>query len=384
VQRWAIAVAVAAGLACGGLPFAGALPLSRELEGEELAAAQALAEGVVDRRFTAEVTGAEPEGVAAACAAQGPAFVWLAVRDERADVREAAGVALTGCTSAGGLPVERGDAVSAARRLMSGEGPERAAGLALAGELLGGEEPGGPLRAEVLALLNTGPPAARYDALAALDRVEWGADPEVVTAVAGVLAAPEPWLVTEALRRARFRAAGIADPTAIALAARGLRSDIDPGIRGRAALLLVRLPTGDEAAGDGAAGDLPELVVGMLSDPHPYTRSAAAEALADLGYQPAIHDLVAHLDDESANTWDHLPFQRLDGTMVVQHHVGSLFERVDDAYLRALVRLTEPMGEAAFTYREVHLGKWRDLDIRAAGRDARRWYEEHGGSVPTH
>jgi hypothetical protein len=270
-MRWGgaagLCLAVGFTLACAGLPFPRALPLTTELVGEERDAAVALGDDLVGDRFSEELTGAAPDAVATACTEHGRAFVWLAARDDRAPVR------------------------------------------------------------------------------------------------------------TAALRLVRFRASGIVDPTPLQEAARPLLADIDPGIRGRAALALARLSSDDP--------ELPNVLVGLLDDSHAYTRSAASEALADLAFLPATHDLVARLDDQATNTWDLLPFQRLDGTSVVQHHVGSLFERTDDAFLRALVRLTEPLGEARFQYREVHPGKWRDLDILAAGRDAAKWYADHEQELPT-
>jgi hypothetical protein len=370
--RWGVSgVFVGALLACGGWPFAPPLPLSRELDGPERDAAIELGASVVDERFPAEIVGADADAVLAACATHGPAFVWLAARDERAPVRTAALRAAAPCLPA----LDRADASVAARTGLRAEDPhEMAAAFVLAGALMVDEPSGTDLAREVVALVSSKDPAVRYEAFAALDRSSWGTDPDAVAAVADLLQATEPWLVTEALRLLRFRAGGVADPSLLRERCVLLLGDLDPGIRGRAALALARLVPDDP--------ELPRLLVGLLVDDHPFTRSAASEAVGDLGYLPAAHALVANIDDQRPNTWDMLPFERLDGTMVVQHHVGSLFERVDDAFLRSLQRVTEPLGEAAFTYREVHLGKWRDLDILAAGRDARKWYEDHGASLP--
>lgn len=367
-----VLVMLGLGLACGGLPFAPALPLTHELAGAERDAAVALGDAVVDERFPVETTGADPDAVAAACAANGAAYVWLAARDDRPAVRTAALRALPPCLSA----VERADAVVAARTNLGAEDRHLlAAALAASGALLVEEPVGTELWSEIVALVSAKDPAVRYDALAALDRASWGADPAAVDAVAGAVRAEEPWLATEALRVVRYRAGGVTEPDRLRGACVLRLGDIDPGIRGRAALALARLVPEDP--------ELPRLLLGTLADDHPFARSAASEALADVGHLPAAHRLVAALDDQRPNTWDLLPFERLDGEMVVQHHVGSLFERVDDAFLRALQRLTEPLPEPdRFVYREVHLGKWRDLDILAAGRDARRWYDEHGAALP--
>lgn len=371
--RLVIAWLAPATLACGGLFDAGP-PLAHELAGAERDAAVALGDDVADGRFPEAIVGTDPESVMAACAAHGPAFVWLAARDERPGVRAAAATATRGCLAA----VDHGDAAVAARiGTASADAPERAAAYALAGELLAEEPADADLLATIERAVREGPPADRYEALAALDRYGWGSDPEATAAMEAALRAEQPWLVTEALRRLRYRASGVSDPAGLAAACRALASDVDPGLRGRAALALARLTPDDP--------EVPGLLVGLLADPHPFTRSAAAEALGDLAYLPAAHDLVSIVDDQAPNTWDHLPFQRLDGSMVVQHHVGSLHERVDDAVLRALEAVTAGLPEASrFTYREVHPGKWRDLDILAAGRDAKKWYEAHGSELPTH
>ena len=375
-MRWGgaagLCLAVGFTLACAGLPFPRALPLTTELVGEERDAAVALGDDLVGDRFSEELTGAAPDAVATACTEHGRAFVWLAARDDRAPVRTAALRASAQCLA----ELDRGDLAVAARTgLRSAEPAEQAAAYALAGTLLPDEALESELLAEILAAMTAGRPEVRYEAMVAMDRRSWGDDPRAVEAYGSILRAPEPWLVTEALRLVRFRASGRVAPTPLQEAARPLLADIDPGIRGRAALALARLSSDDP--------ELPNVLVGLLDDSHAYTRSAASEALADLAFLPATHDLVARLDDQATNTWDLLPFQRLDGTSVVQHHVGSLFERTDDAFLRALVRLTEPLGEARFQYREVHPGKWRDLDILAAGRDAAKWYADHEQELPT-
>lgn len=366
-----VAAVVATGLACGGWPVGSSLPLSVELTGEARDAAIAWGEQVADGRLPPEVVGADEAAIAERCAADGAAFVWLAARDERAEVRAAALRAVPPC-----LPVVlRADAIAAARTgLRAEDRAELAAAFALAGALLVEASAESKLVAEVVALTGAKDPAVRYDALLALDRWTWGEDPGARAAVIGALGAEQPWLVTEALEIVRFRASGVTETGPLRDALLPLLSDIDPGIRGRAALALARLLPEDP--------EVPGLLLAALADEHPYTRSAAAEAVGDVGHLPAAHALVAGLDDQRPNTWDMLPFERLDGTMVVQHHTGSVFERVDDAFLRSLQRVTAGLGEAGFVYREVHPGKWRDLDILAASRDARAWYEARRESLP--
>ncbi|MEZ4236262.1 MAG: hypothetical protein R3F59_08900 [Myxococcota bacterium] len=76
-----------------------------------------------------------------------------------------------------------------------------------------------------------------------------------------------------------------------------------------------------------------------------------------------------------------LPFEHLDGRREVPHHEGSYFKRVDDAYLRAIEALSVPLGDEAFTYREVNL-RYVNLDIIAATRDAKKWYAAHVEQIP--
>lgn len=359
----ALAVGIAAALACSGLPFRPAVALEGELTGPERDAALALGETVDPGTATF------PAEIATDCAAHARAVTWLAARATEPLVRAAALRAVAGCLAEahpGDVAAVTLGAVGAEDRL------ELAAGLALAGARLALEDDGTVVGA-LLPRLADPDPAVRYDALLAVDQRSWGERAEVVAAVDGILRAPEPWLVTEALRRLRSRASGIPDPGGLPATLTALLGDIDPGIRGRAALALVRLTPADPA--------LPDRLLGLLHDKHAYTRSVAAEALADLGYLPAAHALVAGLPDPDRNTWDMLAFTRLDGSQEVPRHVGSLYERVDDAFLRALARLTEPLGVGKFVYRDINL-RYLSLDLIAATRDAARWYEAHRAALP--
>lgn len=214
----------------------------------------------------------------------------------------------------------------------------------------------------------------RFEALEALDRYAWGSDPNAAEVVLGALLDPSPPVVSEVLDRARFRAAGIAQPGPwVATARFALRAHLDPGIRGRSALLLARLAPDDP----GVRRDLR----GLLHDDHPYTRSAAAEALGEIGDPAAVHRLMTLLDDEAPNGWLMLPFTGTSGRERRQVHTGSHLERVDDAALRALQAVTASMGDDGFAYREVQL-RYLELDLIAARRDAREWYEAHLDSLP--
>ena len=247
------------------------------------------------------------------------------------------------------------------------------AALAASEAVIGDLPPTDPLIARLVARSTDPDPAVRYEVITVLDKRAWSQEPLVGVAFLAALRDDAPWLVTEALRRLRYRAKGLSEPEPFVATCTLLAADRDPGIRGRSAQALARLAPEDP--------NVRELLLRMLDDPHGYTRSAVAEALGDIRYVPAIHSILPRIDDSAKNTWDMLPFTRLDGTREVPHHVGSHFERVDDAYLRALVLLSEPLGERAFAYREVNL-RWRDLDIIAATRDAKKWYTEQQASIP--
>lgn len=357
---------VAVGLGCAGVPFwSRPIPLAEELAPEEVEAAHALAVHLVDGRF--------PSDVAEDCQANGERFTWLAARHPDPGVVGAALIAAGACAKGDPAAAEGDLPVVVASRL--GEpGAVKAAAIGAAQSVIAEVPAHHPLVARLAALTSGGPPELRYEAMQVLDGRAWSDEGQVAVAFLAVLHDNDwPYLVTEGLRRLRYRAVGIEQPEPFVRICSVLAANRDPGIRGRAALALARLaPEDPQVRG---------LLLDMLDDPHGYTRAAAAEALADAGVTEAIHALIERIDDSAKSTWDMLPFTRLDGTREVPHHVGSHFERVDDAYLRAIVTLSAPMGEDAFTYREVNL-RYRDLDIIAATRDARKWYAAHAEQIP--
>lgn len=363
MRRWVTAAVLAmAGLACGGVFGPGAVALTHDLSGSEAEAARALGGELVEGRF--------PEAVAADCEAHARDWPWLAVRADDTSVRVAALHAAADCVGS----LDRADALAVAAGVLGDPEPAVVGGgLALASALLPDEPDGSMLARRVADLVAHGSPAARFDALQALDRTTWTQDPELTRAYLDALAADEPFVVSEALRLVRYRTAGLVDPDAFREAAMGLSSDIDPGIRGRAARVLARLAPEDPA--------VRARLIELLGDEHPYTRAAAAEALGELEWPSAAHPLMALVEDHAKAAWDMNAFERLDGRTEVPHHTGSPFERVDDAALRALQRATTSLGEEGFHYREVSL-RYLDLDVIAAGRDAKRWYEAHAGTIP--
>lgn len=351
------------GLACAGLPFGPArIHLDHELVGAEAESAYAMGRDLVSGHF--------PSDVAAACGENAARFTWLAARATDPVVVAASLTAAAGCPN----DVQPDLAWVAAAALGNPDPAVRLGALRASALVVATVPPEHPLVARLVALATGGPPELRFEAIEVLDARAWAAEPLVSVAFLSVLHDPDtPWLVTEALRRLRYRAKGLADRDAYLAICRALANDRDPGIRGRAALVLARLAPEDPG--------VRELLVRMLEDPHGYTRSAAAEALADAGYVPAIHAMAARIDDPSKNLWDMLPYTRLDGTREVAHHIGSLHGRVDDAFLNAIVTLSASMEDDRFVYRPVN-PKYQDLDVTAASRDARKWYAAHASQIP--
>ncbi|MCA9494933.1 MAG: HEAT repeat domain-containing protein, partial [Myxococcales bacterium] len=358
----ATAVLAITGLACGGVFGPGSIALTHELSGTEAEAARALGSELVDGRF--------PEAIASDCAAHARQWPWLAARAKDPALRVAALHAAATCPQ----ELDRVDAVAVASGVLADPDPRVAGGgLALASALLPDEPEGSGLARAVAHLAQEGSGPARYDALRVLDRTTWTQDPTLSAPFTAALDAEDPYVVSEALRLIRYRTAGLSDPSAFREAAMARTSDIDPGIRGRAALLLARLAPEDPA--------VRARLIELAADPHGYTRAAAAEALGELEWPSASHVLIGLVDDHAKAVWDMNPFERLDGSTEVLHHSGSSFERVDDAALRALQRATASLGDEAYAYREVSL-RYLDLDIIAAGRDAKRWYEAHAEAIP--
>jgi hypothetical protein len=364
----ALAIGLLVALACSD-PFGNRpIRIKKELTPEEVTVAEQLA---------GRVSGGQlPEEIASDCAAHLGHFVWLAARSPDPGVVIAAMSAAAPCAVAEGAdPVHRDDlAQVVARRLSDPDPGVVLAAFSSADELVAPLPPEHPLVVALVSLATDRRLEVRYEALLALDRRAWVEEPLVSIAFLHALQASDaPWLVTEVLRRLRYRATGLGPSPSFRSACLVLTQDLDPGIRGRAALVLARLDPNDE--------QIRSTLLRMLDDPHGYVRSAVAEALGEVGDPGVIPEIVRRIEDPARNTWDMLPFTRLDGTSEVPHHVGSHFERVDDAYLRALEVLSAPMGEQKFVYREISL-RYRDLDIIAATRDAKRWYEANAASIP--
>jgi len=359
--RLASVVVVFAGLvpwvlACGGLPLPGASVPAPPPEAR--AAVEALT--VADAGFEEAVD----------CAEHGDGLAWLAGHAD--PLRARAGVlVLSRC------PVD----ATAHRRLALAQALGRpepgVVGAALQGAAvdLAEADPDDPvLRAVAAVMLTHADKGVRFEALEVFDRYPWAADPWASEQMLAVVRDAAPPVVSEWLERVHARSAGLEDPIPwLATARYATKAHLDPGIRGRAALLAARL-----------APDHPGVrreLRALLADKHPYARSAAAKALADAGDQGSIHLLVGLLGDKEPSTWKMLPWEATDGSTRRLVHKGSHFERVNDAVFRAIEELTSPMDDG-YRYRSVSL-KYLELDLISAQREAERWYEEHGDALPS-
>jgi len=253
------------------------------------------------------------------------------------------------------------------------------AALRLAKALLAEREhsPRDPLLEEVVRATTHEDMAVRFEAVEVLDTVPWTSEPALEAAMLQAAADPSPPVVAEVLGRAYQRAAGLQEVDAWAMIARyALLAHLDPGIRGRGALLLARLRPEQRSTR--------LLLRAALDDDHPHVRAIAARALAEAGDRAAVHLFVERLRDDEATqvpaTWAMLPWEGTDGRERELVFEGAYFERVDDAMLRAAAKLTEGMDQP-FVLRDINL-RYLDLDLVAGVRDLMGWYELHHDELP--
>jgi hypothetical protein len=210
---------------------------------------------------------------------------------------------------------------------------------------------------------------ARIDALSALARIPgFREQPAIAGAFRRALDNESAALLSHALYQLyQDRASGLVQRDAFLARSRALLTHRDPGVRGRAARLCAVLAPGD-----------PELVAAtrkMLDDPHPYARSAAAWALADLGDVGAIGLLVAKATDFAGNGHQ-IAYQKLVGGKSGVPH-GARNETVSDPVVQALELLTAKLPDP---YRRVS----KDVNEEARKRNAaaaRAWLEKHGSEL---
>ncbi|MCA9536131.1 MAG: HEAT repeat domain-containing protein [Myxococcales bacterium] len=264
-----------------------------------------------------------------------------------------------------------------ALRLQDERPTVQAAAMQASTKCLLGESPDHTVVAHLVQLATESPiPAARYEALEALSQSsEIRTHPEQIAPFVHALDAPEAWLVSGSLLRLVGFGAAWPEQQTLRAALRQLLTHADPGVRGRAATTLSSIVGPADAERD----DVARALLPLLSDPHPFPRSAAATALAWLDYRPAVHALVLLLDDPTPDTYDLRGYTRLDGTPGWIHHDGSPWSRVDDAALRALQSFSGRVG-SRFTF-DIQRERLA-LDLAAAARGARDWYATVQDQLP--
>lgn len=306
------------------------------------------------------------------CDEHGATLAWLALEGPPAIMAQA----LDGLARCADAPDR--DAL-AVHRLGHEDPAVAGAALRLAENLLADRPPSveDPVVAGVEASLGHDDKAVRYEAVQVLDGVPWTSSPALETAMLRAAADVSPPVVSEVMKRAYDRAAGLRQREAWAMTARyALIAHLDPGLRGRGALLLARL--------EPESNTTRQLLRAALDDAHPHVRAIAATALGESGDKASLHLLVPRLDDAEAvqvdANWAMLPWVGTDGKKRTQVHEGSYFERLDDAVLRAAETLTEDMDEP-YVLRDINL-RYFDLDMVGATRDLQSWYEEHADELP--
>lgn len=192
-------------------------------------------------------------------------------------------------------------------------------------------------------------------------------------AVAGAFLASlqdKPAIQSNALFRLRSGAYDLPNKKEVFQAVLGLVNSEDPGVRGRAwQFLCLATDQGDKA-------QLIAQATKALEDKHPFTRSAAAEALAEMAREHAVKPLMKLLGDKAANTYE-IEYPTLRGQKDSLHHDGSPWSRVDDATLYALESATAMLeGDLHFDYGDINY-KQVDQDIAREVKHAQDWFQKN-------
>jgi hypothetical protein len=193
--------------------------------------------------------------------------------------------------------------------------------------------------------------------------------PEVVKIFEQSLDSSDTYVVSYALQALYRATRSIENRNELKGKVLGMAKHEDPGVRGRALELLGALGRDDQ--------EVLKTVLAALSDPSPYVRSEAAQAVARLRYRPAIHALVKLVDDKESNRYDIRNWTMLDGKPGRLHHDGSPWSRVDDAAMNAIRSLSG--GELKLERvnpKEIE----KTLDANAATTKA--WYAKEKRKIP--
>jgi tRNA A-37 threonylcarbamoyl transferase component Bud32 len=202
----------------------------------------------------------------------------------------------------------------------------------------------------------------------------WSKNEKVAKLYIDALDNPEPWVVSQALHAWKIGIFNAPDKEQLLKKFEVLLKYSDPGVRGRAAI----------AIGNGAYSTEEKewagpLLMNLLDDKHPFTRSAAASALGRVKYHKALPKLVTLLDDKEKNTYDIGGWEQLDGTSGSVHHDGSPRSRVDDAVLWSMKFMSRNL-KPEFEHTKIDY-KTKDKDLDRATQEAKDWYKKIKGQI---
>ncbi len=184
---------------------------------------------------------------------------------------------------------------------------------------------------------------ARAEAVDALSLGDsWPTEESVVKTISEATK-DEPVVASLALFHLKERAREVVGLQALTATLQALLGSPDPGVRGRAARLLV------EGTAEGEKASRAKLLEPLLADPHPFVRSEAALALGHLGYLPSAARILPLLEDHAVSSYE-LSYKNLLGEESRLPHQASPLNRVDDAALTALQQLSQGLPRAPFSY----------------------------------
>lgn len=218
-------------------------------------------------------------------------------------------------------------------------------------------------------------PEGRHAAIETLGRVsDLTKNDAWLAPIIKALDATEPWLVSEALYQLKYKMYDVKDKAVMKAKLEPLLKHADPGVRGYAAEALARLAGFDRTV----QADYATLIVPLLDDPNPFTKSAACEAMAYLREKKAFHKIITMVEDTTANTYDIKGWTQLDGTDGYQHHDGSAWSTVGDAALSS-IRMFSHETSTKFEYKIDY--KTKEADLKKAAADAKTWYATVKGEL---
>ncbi len=245
--------------------------------------------------------------------------------------------------------------------------------LEAAGTLLAAPEPNPAVVDKVVAIA-TGHKemAARQKAVDLLYKVDKRAEDEAVMGAFLKALSDEPAVASIALFRLDSTSPSPVNKTDLQAKLEELLKHEDPGVRGRALLVVERYTDRDQKAG------LVDKMAPFLKDAHAFVRSCAVKALASSRNTKAVATVMTVIDDKEKNTYD-IRFEGLLGNDSV-HHDGSAWSRVDDAVLTALDAMTGSLGDNRFKKERID-SKKVDEDIAAEVKRAKEWFEANKASL---